>query len=203
MHSPRQATSIRPSSPLSPLSPRFDPSSRYQSPQPQSARSYGPRGTPSTQQRRNHGSSLALPGLPRFHPANFPSSHSSVGNTPGSGPVSPQMSLSPQMQQKMVNDVQKQLYLYQQEISARSGPQVIRERPTSPRLVPLGSPGPVTPLALELEEEDNYLAAGSRTHSAPTAIECGDELAARMSSAARSSKRPPLPISRTKSDGTR
>lgn len=195
MHSPRQATSIRPSSPLSPLTPRFDPSSRYQ---PQSARAYGPRSTSSTQQRRNHGGNLALPALPRFHPANFPSSHSSVANTPGSGPVSPRMSLSPQMQQKMANDVQKQLYLYQQEISARSGAQVIRERPTSPRLVPLGSPGPVTPLALELEEEDNYLAAGSRAHSAPTAIESGDELAARMSAAPKSSARSPRSTSRAR-----
>jgi len=199
MHSPRQATAMRPSSPLSPLSPRFDPSSRYQSLQPQSARSYGPRSTPSTQQRRNNGNHLALPALPRFHPANFPSSYSSVGNTPSSGPASPQLSLSPQMQQKMANDVQKQLYLYQQEISARPGIQpVLREKPTSPRLVPLGSPGPVTPLALELEEEDNYLAAGSRTTSAPTALEFGDELAARMSSAVRSSTRSPRPVSRSR-----
>jgi len=102
------------------------------------------------------------------------------------------------MQQKMANDVQKQLYLYQQEISARSGAHVLRERPTSPKLMPLGSPGPVTPLALELEEEDNYLAAGSRTYSTSTVIESGDELAARMSSVARSSTRSPRSTSRAR-----
>ena len=35
------------------------------------------------------------------------------------------------------------------------------DNPASPRLVPVGSPGPVTPL--ELESDDGYLAAGSRS----------------------------------------
>lgn len=36
----------------------------------------------------------------------------------------------------------------------------MRMKPDSPRLAPLGSPGPVTPL--ELEGQDGYLFAGAR-----------------------------------------
>lgn len=63
-------------------------------------------------------------------------------------------------QQKLYSEAQKQLYLFQREtLAANAGFMAAREKPTSPRLVPLGSPGPVTPF--ELEGQDGYLLAGA------------------------------------------
>jgi len=172
MPSSHMSAAVRPSSPLSPREPMY----RYEGAQTSSLRLHPGRNA-TTQQRRSSGQSLMLPGLPRFHPANYPSPHSSVATTPGSGPTSPQLPLSPSMQQKVYNDAQKQLYLYQREAymgrSTTTAP-MPREGPASPRLCPLGSPGPVTPL--ELEEEDNYMAAGSRSSGRATFHEQADEL---------------------------
>lgn len=64
-------------------------------------------------------------------------------------------------QQRLYSEAQKQLYLFQREtIAAHAGFVPSREEPDSPRLVPLGSPGPVTPL--ELEGQEGYLVAGAR-----------------------------------------
>lgn len=41
-------------------------------------------------------------------------------------------------------------------------------KPTSPRLIPLGSPGPVTPLELE---GDGYLTAGTTTKDAASHVD--------------------------------
>ncbi|THV93988.1 hypothetical protein D6D03_02818 [Aureobasidium pullulans] len=182
MPSPRASPALRPSSPLS---PRFEPTPRYEL-QPPSPRGLHPRSAATGSQMRHRNSSnanaLKLPGLPRFHPANFPSSQSSsVANTPGtasnSGHPSPNPPVSPKAQQRLYSEAQKQLYLYHRETvaaqaavaaaaSASSGrPQSVRyEKPLSPRLAPLGSPGPVTPL--ELEGQDGYLLAGAHASSA-------------------------------------
>jgi hypothetical protein len=57
----------------------------------------------------------------------------------------------------MYSDAQKHLLMYQQQsVAART---VGENKPVSPRLVPLGSPGPVTPL--ELEQKEGYLLAGA------------------------------------------
>ncbi|PMD33112.1 hypothetical protein L207DRAFT_175466 [Hyaloscypha variabilis F] len=37
-----------------------------------------------------------------------------------------------------------------------------KKEPNSPRLLPCGSPGPITPLELEMDGEDGYLVAGAR-----------------------------------------
>lgn len=104
-----------------------------------------------------------LPNLPRFHPANFPSSHSSLVVTPSSSTSSPQPPMSPRSQQRQISDAQKQLYAYQREMLSRSGSyQATSTKPTSPRLGPCASPGAVTPLELEGE---NYLVAGSSSPS--------------------------------------
>jgi hypothetical protein len=61
------------------------------------------------------------------------------------------------------NDLKKQLYFSQRELMAstlRPSSPGHAAKPTSPRLAPVGSPGPVTPL--ELEQEDGYLVAGAR-----------------------------------------
>ena len=106
--------------------------------------------------------SLMLPGLPRFHPANFPSSQSSLAGTPSSGLNSPEPPTSPRMQQRHLSDAQTQLFTYQRDLlnSVGKGPWASAAKPTSPTLEPLGSPGPVTPFELE---GDGYLMAG--THS--------------------------------------
>lgn len=72
----------------------------------------------------------------------------------------------------MYNDAQKQLYFNQHQLfvvaTATAAAATSAGRPTSPRLAPLGSPGPVTPL--ELERDEGYLVAGARnvTHSTTT-----------------------------------
>lgn len=73
---------------------------------------------------------------------------------------SPQNPASPMQQQRLYSEAQKQLYLFQKEtIAANTGFVATREKPASPRLEPLGSPGPVTPL--ELEGPGGYLVAGA------------------------------------------
>jgi len=61
------------------------------------------------------------------------------------------------------SDVKRQLHQYQRDMivaaritqAAGGGPS---PKPKSPQLLPLGSPGPITPFALE-EEQDGYLLA--------------------------------------------
>lgn len=102
---------------------------------------------------------LRLPGLPRFHPANFPSSASSMANTPTSGFNSPQPPMSPRAQQRQYSEAQQQLLHYHRESYSHKRSTSSTQKPTSPRLMPLaGSPGPVTPLELEA---DGYLTAGT------------------------------------------
>lgn len=153
MPSPRSSPAIRPTTPLS---PRYEPS-RFEA-LLQATSSRGMQGHSSNTGRRKTAQSLRLPSLPRFHPANFPSAHSSMQNTPDSmdsvhGP------LSPRTHQRMYSDAQKHLFMYHsQSIAAARAASPLQEKPTSPRLAPLGSPGPVTPFELEAEE---YLAAGA------------------------------------------
>lgn len=103
---------------------------------------------------------LKLPSLPRFHPANFPSANSSGAGTPNTNPSSPQPPSSPRSQ---YSDAQRQLYVYQRELLANATRNMATgTKPASPRLNPLGSPGPVTPLELEGQQSD-YLTAGLRS----------------------------------------
>ncbi|KAL0253025.1 hypothetical protein SLS55_010475 [Diplodia seriata] len=108
-------------------------------------------------------SNLRLPSLPRFHPANFPSSSSSsAATTPNTNPNSPQPPPSPRSQQKQYSEAQRQLYVYQRELIANATRNMATgSKPASPRLNPLGSPGPVTPLELEGQGGD-YLTAGAK-----------------------------------------
>ena len=61
--------------------------------------------------------------------------------------------------------------------AARSSTPIPTESPKSPRLVPLGSPGPVTPLQLE-SEDGGYLAV--RTSTAPCGVVQPQELLERL-----------------------
>jgi hypothetical protein len=117
---------------------------------------------------------LRLPGLPRFHPANFPSAASSMATTPSSGINSPQPPMSPRSQQKQYSEAQRQLLNYQRDIFAHKRTTSGNAKPTSPRLMPLaGSPGPVTPLELEA---DGYLTAGSSATNNAAQSEYVDQL---------------------------
>ncbi|CAK4032012.1 Hypothetical predicted protein [Lecanosticta acicola] len=160
MPSPRTSPAMRPTSPLSPRQAAHFDSLQPPSPQrPMHSRT-------GSNQRRPPANSLKLPSLPRFHPANFPSAHSSVQNTPD-GTTSPQPPVSPRAHQRMYSDAQKQLYFNQREmLSAAVRSPNSADKPISPRLHPLGSPGPVTPL--ELEGDEGYLLAGARSSVANT-----------------------------------
>ncbi|KAF2746307.1 hypothetical protein M011DRAFT_404892 [Sporormia fimetaria CBS 119925] len=106
---------------------------------------------------------LRLPSLPRFHPANFPSSQSSsMAATPATGPNSPQAPMSPRSFHMQYVDPSTPMYpfhLVQQHMNRAPV-----TKPVSPRLIPAGSPGPVTPL--ELESSDGYLTAKTTTEDA-------------------------------------
>jgi len=116
---------------------------------------------------------LRLPSLPRFHPANFGTPSSSASGTPVTGPNSPNPPMSPRSGNTVSKyEAQKQMYLYQQQLQARTTTQVrgsLSARPTSPRLDPLASPGAVTPL--ELEGTDSYLTAGVNPQEAASHVE--------------------------------
>lgn len=77
-------------------------------------------------------------------------------------------------QQKLYSEAQRQLYLFQRETLAANSAFVpaIRDKPISPRLVPLGSPGPVTPL--ELEGQEGYLMAGVRASGRSDSVRSAD-----------------------------
>ncbi|KAI9784596.1 MAG: hypothetical protein M1839_001818 [Geoglossum umbratile] len=108
---------------------------------------------PAPQVKARKSGALKLASLPRFHPANYQSQNTSSGFTPvtaaGGAP-------------RHYSDAQLQLHQYQRELIAnatRGKTSLGYARPVSPRLLPLGSPGPVTPLMLE--EEGGYLVAGA------------------------------------------
>ena len=134
-----------PKSPLSPSMPLAPISLRGQDPAP-------------------HPTALRLPPLPRFHPATYESA--SPENTAHTSRKS-----RPNGHGRQYSDAKQQIYRYQRDIVANAtraarltlSPKDI-ESPSSPRLHPIGSPGPVTPLALESEVD--YLMArdtGSRS----------------------------------------
>ena len=162
LHSSR-STSTSTARATSPLSSSYDTSSRYQALQSPSARSHDSRSSSGNPQRQRDDGNFGLPGLPRFHPANYPSSYASTLNTPASSdPTSPR---SPEMQQPRFADKERQMQFYQQEYTAGTRHNyhtgdLVYTKPDSPRLVPLGNSGPITPL--ELEADENHLAAGAR-----------------------------------------
>lgn len=110
-----------------------------------------------------------LSNLPRFHPAVYQSSNpvstSSQSNAPPSPSVQqPQQQQRPSSQSYRVPSASREALRQYRELVAsvaltpRSNPPTIYTKPSTPQLDPLGSPGPVTPLALE--DSDNYLVAG-------------------------------------------
>ncbi|KAL8832167.1 MAG: hypothetical protein Q9191_000440 [Dirinaria sp. TL-2023a] len=144
----------RPSSPLSPTAPppvATISTSVQQSNSPKNRQSTA-RPTPN----------LRLNPLPRFHPANFETPSPSPNMTrqnPHSSPAKPH--------HRHVSDAQHKLQQYQRDVVAASAARAASlsmspsatAKPNAPRLDPMGSPGPVTPLMLE--PADDYLGAGT------------------------------------------
>jgi hypothetical protein len=140
--------------PSSPLSPTMNPSLHPMSPQPSQARP--PRSPTNTR-------SMQL-NLPRYHPQKYQSSNIAPPSTsqPSYRPSSPlgntlQPYRAPPDSQKTLRQHQRDLIAHAR-LSSNEAAIPGSAKPTSPRLDPLGSPGPVTPLMLE--EEGGYLAAG-------------------------------------------
>lgn len=62
------------------------------------------------------------------------------------------------------------MYMYQQQLMANAARQARGSlKPTSPKLTPLDSPGPVTPM--ELEGAEGYLTAGMNPKDASAHVE--------------------------------
>ncbi|KZF23545.1 hypothetical protein L228DRAFT_238101 [Xylona heveae TC161] len=115
--------------------------------------------TSSRAKRKAPSNPLRLPSLPRFHPAVYQSPSTSASNTPAS-----ELSTPHAHAQRQISEAQRQLYAYQRELmghtfATRDPVRQVGTKPASPKLVPLGSPGPVTPLMLE--EEGGYFIAGA------------------------------------------
>jgi len=135
--------------PTSPLSPRFDLSIS------RSKRQSSPASPVRLNYQRSSSNRLALPNLPKFHPAKYPSAtrttqENNKENT-GSAP------LSPGMQKEIVKQTQNKLGEFIRDTMPRT-PISQLDGPDCPKLQPSESPGPVTPF--ELDEVDNYLSVG-------------------------------------------
>ncbi|KAK2753489.1 hypothetical protein FQN54_007879 [Arachnomyces sp. PD_36] len=134
--------------------------SRSRSPQPSRQR-------PSKDQKVAH-----LSNLPRFHPAVYQSpsttTHTSQTNASSSTTSMPQRPSHPYRVPSASRDALRQYreLVASVALTPRSNPSTIYTKPSTPQLDPLGSPGPVTPLALE--DSDNYFAAGEMQGSSGT-----------------------------------
>ncbi|KAL6715678.1 hypothetical protein ACLMJK_006639 [Lecanora helva] len=112
---------------------------------------------------------MNLPGLPKFHPANYPT------QAPSSVVPSPRHTRSTSSQSRPArgSDAQQQLHQYQRDLiqsatqSSRSFlSEAISTKPDSPRLTPMRSPvDPMTPLALEARSDYLTARSGSPTSS--------------------------------------
>lgn len=117
----------------------------------QSGRSISPQNSP------KGAPGISLGGLPRFHPAVYQSSTGSHNSS--SRPSSPHQRPQTYRVSPGSRDTLRQYReLVTNGILSRNAQGVITTKPAAPRLDPLGSPGPVTPLVLE--EGDSYLSAG-------------------------------------------
>ena len=136
-----------PTSPLSPIIPATLVPSAHK--------------THASARRTTRAPNLKLNSLPRFHPANFPSNDSSSASPRASSrPPSSHYAHRP------YSEAQAKLQQYQREIitsaTRSSRPHISPStgaKPSPPRLHPLGSPGPVTPMMLE--GQGDYLIAGT------------------------------------------
>ena len=124
--------------------------------------------TNSSQKAKVSAKRLNLAGLPKYHPANFPSSDSSV---PPPSPLGPR-SIASQPRSGRGSHAKQQLLQYQRDIinnTVKTSHSLlsssVNSKPSPPRLNPLRSPGgPMTPFMLE--GAGDYLVAGSSSSAA-------------------------------------
>ncbi|KAJ5124487.1 uncharacterized protein N7515_008312 [Penicillium bovifimosum] len=146
---PKTSSSARMRSDTSPYyspvaSPIMSPR-RSNSPQPSRSRAQNPAKAKQTQ-------NFHLGSLPRFHPAVYQSSNTS--HNPTAQPPSPRQSRQPTY--RTAAGSRDMMWQYRELIEST------HQGPSAPRLNPLVSPGPVTPLALEAGD---YLAHGSMNNT--------------------------------------
>ncbi|KAL5325216.1 hypothetical protein ACEPPN_006340 [Leptodophora sp. 'Broadleaf-Isolate-01'] len=122
---------------------------------------------------------LRIP-MGKYHPSNYKSPTSTEVSTPTSTPRAPlpptNLSIPASTSkrgskerpghERKSSDIKRKLQEYQRNMiaQARSAAPTMKDgriskEPNSPRLQPMGSPGPITPF--ELEEADGYIVAGS------------------------------------------
>ena len=127
----------------------------------------------------------------KYHPSNYKSPASTGVSTPSNPSVSSRTLLPPtnlaiptlqskrknkshsrQGHERKSSDVTRKLQQYQRDMIAQArlvaqsslaGVAGQKKEPISPRLLPCGSPGPITPLELEMDGEDGYMVAGYRS----------------------------------------
>ncbi|EER24623.1 conserved hypothetical protein [Coccidioides posadasii C735 delta SOWgp] len=113
--------------------------------------------TASSRPRSRHSSkaspALHLGNLPRFHPAVYQSSNPNNHFTQSPSPNQQRPSLSSREALRQYRELIASIALTPRNPASTPGP-----RPAKPRLAPIGSPGPVTPLSLE-EQDDSYFTA--------------------------------------------
>ncbi|KAL8846821.1 MAG: hypothetical protein Q9221_008107 [Calogaya cf. arnoldii] len=143
--------------PSSPLSSTRPVQSVQASPQPNA------RPPSSKQQGRRQPAALAIPSLPAFHPANYESRNSSPQS---SRPVGSTHSRQVSEAQRQYQQHQRELILNYTRNAVRNSGKAPVLPPISPRLNPLGSPGPITPLTLE--GQSDYFVSGPRKGSTST-----------------------------------
>lgn len=115
---------------------------------------------------------ISMPPLGKYHPANYQNKTPSISlQTPRPQPTSsrpPPRAISPQVERAKsdVKSNQQLLRKYQRDMveqatraARRAGATI--EDPGAPKLIPLGSPGPVTPMALEESNAAGYLVGGA------------------------------------------
>lgn len=140
-----------PSSPLSPTMPVH--------PNP-SVTQHNARRHSSNQHHIRQPAPLAMSSLPPYHPANYESHHPSPrASRPASSSHGRQLSDA----QKKLQRHQRELVINATRTAAPSTTKPPVPRPSSPRLDPLSSPGPITPLMLE--GQTDYFLGGPSTAS--------------------------------------
>ncbi|OJJ33764.1 hypothetical protein ASPWEDRAFT_114055, partial [Aspergillus wentii DTO 134E9] len=165
----------------SPVSPAMSPSGRPSSPQPSR-----------TQNTTKSVPSFHLGSLPRYHPAVYQQQSSSQGFT-AQQPPSPRQTRQ-HTYRTSSSSRENSMWQYRELVESvtRTPTGSLGQSPSAPRLDPLRSPGPVTPLTLE--EASGYLAGGANnsdpssrdTAAAPDLVE---RLLARENERARQKSR--------------
>ncbi|KAF7176950.1 hypothetical protein CNMCM7691_004375 [Aspergillus felis] len=167
------------------MSPSMSPSTRSASPQPTRS--------------RPHNSAKSVPAfhlgsLPRFHPAVYQPSNNS--QSLAAQPPSPRHSRHQSHWTSSSRDTLRQYRELVESVSLSKAPsRPLSPSPSAPRLDPLRSPGPVTPLALE--ETGGYLTIGatssdfssSDSQSSSAAPDLVEKLIAREAERARQKSR--------------